>query len=295
MMLSIHRPTFSPDNGRTNDHDEIPFSAPLSEQWLLERTSHAHLLNGEELSIAMLTEAMNQLIDIDLPLSSPSATSPLPERLLRKKSSTVSVPISTWQEITQAEARDAYEQGIPVLLVGEQTWNHAQGTSRRWGPNRNMRAIIFGNTVPQPEVTSTTTYVVCYLDLRQGTFANVSWNLWFSSDPATLFNRQEQPIFFLRPCIQFPFTTHYTIIAADGRFSEYPNRAAALQGFVTAPLQEVRQGNTVQIVAPSFCYYHEVTCPRGTYRLEFFGPRMNEPGYPRPEQLPTLALKERSL
>jgi len=261
---------------------------------LLERTYHAHLLNGEELSIAMLTETMNQLIDSDLSLSSPSATSPLSERLLRKKSSTVSIPISTWQEITQDEARAAYKQGIPVLLVREQTWEHAQGMPGRWGPNRNMRAIIFGNTVPQPEVTSTTVYAVCYLDVRQGTFANVSWKTRFSSDPTTLFNRQEQPVTFLRPCIQFPFTTHYTIIAANGRVSEYPNRAAALQGFVSAPLVEVSQGNTVQIVAPHFCYYHEVTCPSGIYWLEFFGLRMNEPGYSRPEPFPALALGGRS-
>jgi len=294
-MLSTNRPTSSPDHGRTDDHDEIPFSVPLSEQWLLERTSHAHMLNGRELSIARLTKAMNQLVDIDLPLSSPSSRSPLSERLLRKKSSTFCVPISTWQEITQEEARVAYEHGIPVLLWSEQTWEYAQGTSRRWGPNRNMRAIIFGNTVLQPEVTSTTTYAACYLDVRQGTFANVSWKMWLSSDPATLFHRQEQPITFLRPCIQFPFTTHYTIIAADGCVSEYPNRAAALQGFVSAPLVEVSQGNTVQIVAPSFCYYHEVACPSGTYRLEFFGLRMNEQGYPRPEPLPAFVLGERSL
>lgn len=101
-----------------------------------------------------------------------------------------------------------------------------------------MRAIIFGNTMPQPEVTSTTTYAVCYLDIRHGTFANVVWKTWFSSDLALLFQRQEQPITFLRPCIQFSFTTHYTVIAADGCVSEYPNRAAAFQGFVSAPLAE---------------------------------------------------------
>ena len=110
-----------------------------------------------------------------------------------------------------------------------------------------------------------------------------------------MFSTNSQPITFLRPCIQFPFTTHYTIIASDGRVSEYADRAAALQGFATAPLQEVSQGNTVQIVAPHFCYYHEVTCPSGTYRLEFFGPRMHEQGYSRPEPLPALALGGRSL
>ena len=294
-MRPANKRTFAPDRVRADDPGENPFSVPLSEQWLLERTSHAHLLNGRELSSARLTKAMNQLIDIDLLLSSSASTSPLPERLLRKKSRTFSVPLSSWQEITQEEARTAYEQGIPILLVRKQTWEHAQGTSRRWGPNRNMRAITFGNTVPQPEVTSTTVYAVCYLDVRPGTFANVSWKTWFSSDPATLFNCHDQSIIFLRPCVQFPFTTHYTIIAADGRLSEYPNRAAVLQGFESAPLEEVGQVNTVQIVAPSFCYYHEVTCPSGTSRLVFFGPRMNEQGYPRPEQLPALALEERSL
>lgn len=298
-MIPTNRATFSPGHMRTDDHDEIPCSAPLSEQWLLERTYHAHLLNGKELSIARLTKAMSQLIDIAVPLSSPSSRPLLPERLLRKKSSTFSVPIPTWQEITQAEARTAYEQGIPILLVREPTENHAQGRPGRWGPNRNMRALIFGNTMPQntmlqPEVTSTTTYAVCYLDARQGTFANVAWKMRCASDLALLFQRQEQPITFLRPCLQFPFTTHYTIITWDGRVSEYPDRAAALQGFATAPLQEMSQGNTVQMVVSSFCYYHEVTCPSGTYRLEFFGPRMNEQGYPRPEPLPVIALGGRS-
>jgi hypothetical protein len=32
-------------------------------------------------------------------------------------------------------------------------------------------------------------------------------------------------------------------------------------------------------VFPQFCYYHEITCPGGVYRLEFFGPRMDEEGY----------------
>jgi hypothetical protein len=40
----------------------VPFSEHLSEQWLLERTYHAHLLNGWELSIPSLTGAMKQLI-----------------------------------------------------------------------------------------------------------------------------------------------------------------------------------------------------------------------------------------
>jgi len=36
----------------------IPFSVRLSEQWLLERTYHAYLQNGSELSVPALTEAM---------------------------------------------------------------------------------------------------------------------------------------------------------------------------------------------------------------------------------------------
>lgn len=31
----------------TNDHDDIPFSVPSSEQWLIERTYHAQLHNWE--------------------------------------------------------------------------------------------------------------------------------------------------------------------------------------------------------------------------------------------------------
>src|SRR5213593_1167818 len=46
----------------------IPFSERLSEQWLLERTYHAYLRNGRELSVPDLTEAMQQLIDFDVPL-----------------------------------------------------------------------------------------------------------------------------------------------------------------------------------------------------------------------------------
>jgi hypothetical protein len=39
------------------------FSEQLSEQWLLERTCHAQLHNGRELSVPDLTRAMKQLID----------------------------------------------------------------------------------------------------------------------------------------------------------------------------------------------------------------------------------------
>ncbi|HEX4203615.1 MAG TPA: hypothetical protein VHZ51_05350 [Ktedonobacteraceae bacterium] len=268
----------------TDDHDDLPFSVQLSEQWLLERTYHAQLLNERELSIANLTNAMKQLIDISVPSSSQSSKSRLPERLPIQKSSTFSVPISTWREITQKEAQLTYQQGTPVLLYSEHTWEHSQKTPGSWRPNRNMRAIIDGNTLSQPEATSGIDYAVCYLDTTRGTFSNDSWKRWFSSVAASLFNDHDQPITFLRPCIQFPFTTHYTVIAADGRVTEYPGHAEALQGFATAPLQEVRHGNAVQTVALHFCYYYEVTCPSGTYRLEFFGPRMNEQGYMPTEQ-----------
>lgn len=46
----------------------IPFSERLSEHWLLERTNHAQLRNGRELSVADLTLAMKQLIDFSVPL-----------------------------------------------------------------------------------------------------------------------------------------------------------------------------------------------------------------------------------
>src|SRR5438105_2032103 len=82
----------------------VPFSERLSETWLLERTYHAHLRNGRQLSVPDLTKAMKQLIDFDVPLSSQSWKSKLAERVPLKKSSNFSVPLSTWKEITQAEA-----------------------------------------------------------------------------------------------------------------------------------------------------------------------------------------------
>lgn len=260
-------------------NDSIPFSEQLSEQWLLERTYHAQLRNGRELSVANLTEAMKQLIDFSVLLSSQSWKSKLPERLPMRKSTNFSVPISTWREIAQEEARATYHQGRPVLLYSEHTWEHSKETLGAWRPNRNMRTIIYGNAWVQPEATSGTGYAVCYLDTKQGTFSNASWRNWFSSDTAMLLGHSDPSITFLGPCIQFPFTTHYAVIASDGHVSEYPDRAGALQGFATSPLQEVRHGNAVQTVAPHFCYYHEVTCPSGVYRLEFFGLHMNEQGY----------------
>ena len=70
----------------------IPFSEHLSEQWLIERTYHAQLHNGRELSVPDFTEAMQHLIDFDVSLSSQSWKSKLPERVPLKKSSNFCVP-----------------------------------------------------------------------------------------------------------------------------------------------------------------------------------------------------------
>ena len=80
------------------------FPERLSETWLLERTYHAHLWSGKELSVPDLTLAMKQLNDFEVPLSWHSAKSKLAERLPLKKSTHYYVPLSTWREITQAEA-----------------------------------------------------------------------------------------------------------------------------------------------------------------------------------------------
>lgn len=86
-------------------------------------------------------------------------------------------------------------------------------------------------------------------------------------------------ITFLGPCVQFPYTTHYTVIASDGQVHEYTTSAEAVQGFQTLPPQAVDNRSQVQMDFPQFCYYHEVTCPSGVYRIEFFGPRIDERGY----------------
>ncbi len=69
------------------------------------------------------------------------------------------------------------------------------------------------------------------------------------------------------------------MIAADGQVHEYADRDGAIQGFQELPTQEVGRGSATSTVFPQFCYYHEVTCPGGIYRLEFFGPHMDEQGY----------------
>ena len=71
----------------------------------------------------------------------------------------------------------------------------------------------------------------------------------------------------------------YTVITSDGQVQEYANRAGAGEGFQAFPPQEVGKESDLHTVYPQFCYYHEVTCPGGVHRLEFFGPRMDEQGY----------------
>jgi len=258
----------------------VPFSERLSETWLLERTYHAQLRSGKDLSVPDLTLAMKQLNDFGVPLALQSSKSKLAERLPLKKSTNFYVPLSSWQEISQAEAHATYHQGIPILLYGEHSWEHRQGASGTWGANKNMRAIISGNAGGQPEAVSGTDYAVCYLDPQRGTFSNTVWKAWFASDTATMLEGGDHStITFFGPCVQFPYTTHYTVIAADGQMHEYADRAGAVQGFQTLPPREVSSGSQVQTVFPQFCYYHEVTCPSGVYRLEFFGPGMDERGY----------------
>jgi hypothetical protein len=234
----------------------VAYSEHLSEAWLLERTYHARLRSGEELSVSNFTQAMKQLTDFY-------------------------VPISTWQEISPAEAHAAYQDGIPVLLYGENTWEHAEGAFGQWGAGRNMRTLIFGDAVLPPEEVAGIEYAVRYLDARRGNSSNAAWKAWFASDSATIFDGSDlSAITFFGPCFQFPYTTHFTVIAADGHTHEYANGAEAIQGFEAFLLQERDDGSSVHtIIFPQFCYYHEVTCPDRVYRLEFFGPHMDEQGY----------------
>src|SRR6266446_4415883 len=258
----------------------VPFSERLSETWLLERTYHAQLWSGKELSVPDLTLAMKQLNDFDVPLFLQSSKSKLAARVPLKKSTNFYVPLSTWREISQAEAQATYQQGIPVLLYSEHAWEHPKGGSRTWSASKNMQFIIYGNALEHPESVSGTDYAVCYLDLQRGTFSNAVWKVWFSSDPTTFLEGSDQStITFFGPCVQFPYTTHNTVIAADGQVHEYADSAGAIQGFQTLPPREASSGSRVQTIFPQFCYYHEVTCPSGVYRLEFFGPRMDEQGY----------------
>lgn len=256
----------------------IPFTERLSEQWLIERTYHAQLCNGRELAVPSLTEAMKQLDDFDVPRSLQSSKSKLAEWVPLKRSTNFYVPISTWREISQAEAHATSQQGIPVLLYAEHSWEHLKAVSRMWSANKNMRVIISGSTVVQPDALSGTDYAVCYIDHQRGTFSNSVWKAWFASDTA-LEDDNHGAVTFFSPCVQFPYTTHYAVIAADGQVHEYASSAAAVQRYQTLPPREVRSGSQVQIVFPQFCYYHEVICPSGVYRIEFFGSRMSEQGY----------------
>jgi hypothetical protein len=258
----------------------VPFSERLSEQWLLERTYHAQLRNGSELPVPDLTKAMKQLIDFDAPLSTQSTKSKLPQRLPLKKSTNFYVPLSTWREISQEEAYATSQQGIPILLYGEHSWRHEKGASVTRGPGKNMRAIIFGNPGEQPGAVSGIDYAVCYIDPQRGTFSNTVWKAWFASDTAAMLEGGDhRAITFFGPCFQFPYTTHHTVIAAGGQVHEYATSAEAVQGFQTLPPREVSSGSQIQTVFPKFSYYHEVTCLSGVYRIEFFGPRMDEGGY----------------
>ncbi len=257
-----------------------PLTARLSEQWLLERTYHAFLHTGRELSVPALTLAMKQLTDCDVPRSSQSATSKLPERSHLQKSTSFYVPLSAWKEISQEEAYTLSHQRIPILLYGEHAWKHPKGAAETWRPNRNMRRIIYRDAEVQPEAVSGTDYAVCYSDPQQGTFSNTVWKALFASDAATMLEGGDHDaITFFAPWVQFPSTTHYTVIAADGQIREYATSTEAVQGFQTLPPREVSKGSQVQTVFPQFCYYHEVTCPSGIYRIEFFGPCMDERGY----------------
>lgn len=255
----------------------VPFTERLSERWLLERTYHAQLRHGKELPVSGFTRAMKQLNDFDVPPSRQSSTSKLVERIPLKKSTNFYVPLSTWKEISQGESSTSFQQGIPVLLFGEHAWKHSQNTSPAWSASKNMRAIISGRVEEQAHEVSGTDYAVCYLDLQRGTFSNTAWKAWFASDAAApLEGGDRSDIIFLVPSMQFPYTTHYTVITADGQVYEYATSAEAFQRFLTLPLQEVSSGSQAETVCPQFSYYHEVTCPSGIYRLEFFGQHMDE-------------------
>jgi hypothetical protein len=258
----------------------VPFSEHLSETWLLERTYHAQLRNGREQKVPDLTLAMKQLNDFDVPLAWQSSKSTLTERVPLKKNTHFYVPLSTWSEISQEEAHTTFHQGIPVLLYGEHAWEHPKGATGMWGVSNNMQFIISGNAGVQPEAVSGTDYAVCYLDPQRGTFSNTVWKAWFASDTAMMLEGGDHStITFFGPCVQFPYTTHYTVIASDGQVHEYTTSAEAVQGFRSLPPQAVDNRSQVQMVFPQFCYYHEVTCPSGVCRIEFFGPRMDEQGY----------------
>lgn len=232
----------------------IPWTEALSETWLLERTYHAQLQNGSELSVPTLTKAMKQMLEF-------------------------SAPLPAWKEVSQEEAQIAYQQGTPILLYGEHPWELKERATRVWGPNKHMRALIFGNEGEQPEPVSGIDYAVCYLDRQQGNTSNATWNRWFASAFDAIFaGIAPRNVLYLSPCVQFPYTTHYTVIASDGHVCEYASRAEAIQGFQFSLPREESSGTQSQMTFPQFDYYQEVTCPGGVYRITFFGTRMDEPG-----------------
>lgn len=228
-----------------------------SETWMLERTYHACLRDGGELPVAAFTQAMKTMTD-------------------------VSVPLSAWQEISAEEAQTSYSYGMPILLYHEIPWKHTPGVLEPWRANWNMHQIIFGNTLLEPEVVSGTTYAIRYLDPDRGQFSNASWRRWFASDSLTIFDGSDLSTSrFLRPWKLFPYTTHYTVLASSGQTYEYASRDKAIEGFNAIPFQEGSKGSHLRTTFPQLCYYHDVTCAGGIYRLEFLGPRMDEPGYPQ--------------
>jgi hypothetical protein len=280
-METTENGTFLQEKGAANDHDIVPFSAQQSEHWLLERTYHAHLCNGGELAVPAFTEAMKQLVDFPIAPSSQPSKSHLAEIVPLKKSTNFTAPLPTWREISAAEANALFQQGNPILLYGEHACKHPQEAMEAWKPARNMYNIIYRDERTQPEAISETESAVCYLDPKQGTFSNTTWRAWFPSDTAALLagNPHEGTITFLAPCVQFPYTTHYTVMASDGHVYPYADRDGAIQGYQTFSPQEVGKEHDLHAIFPQFCYYHEVTCPSGIYHLEFFGPHMNEWGY----------------
>lgn len=146
--------------------------------------------------------------------------------------------------------------------------------------NRNMHTLFYGKDREQADAVSGTDYAVCFADPQRGIFSNAVWKARFSCDTATLFEGSASAsAIFLGPCLQLPYTTHYTVIAANGQVYEYAGRAEAVQGFDTSRPLEVSIEGQVQTIFPQFCYYHEITCSGSIYRLEFFGPRMDERGY----------------
>ncbi len=231
MNLQREGSPFMSDERRHPMTISLPFPEHLSERWLIERTYHAQLQTGRELSVHNFTEAMKTITHFY-------------------------VPLSTWREIPREEAHASYQQGSPVLLYSENYWQHPNGACG-------------------------IEYAVRYLDLTRGTFSNVCWRAWLASEAATIFDGCDLgTITFLGPCVQFPYTTHYTVIASDGQVHAYANHAEAIEGFHTFLPQKLNSGNhPPTAVFPQFCSYHEVTCPSGVYHLEFFGPRMYAQAY----------------